>query len=204
MLSFSTSARLACALFCIALLGAPSTHAADARYELDPEHLSIGFLVTHIGYADVLGFFTKATGSYTFDEATRTLKDVRVVVESKSVFTGHDKRDGHLRGPDFLNASRAPQVVFTANSAEWRDDKAFVVNGELELLGKRRPLQLTGTLNKSGIYPIGGDPKPYVMGASLRGTVKRSDWGMSYAVANGWVGDDVELIIEFEAKRTAP
>ncbi|WP_198683557.1 YceI family protein [Peristeroidobacter agariperforans] len=191
-------------MFWTALLGAPSTHAADARYELDPEHLTIGFLVSHIGYADVLGFFTKATGSYTFDEATRTLKDVRVAVESKSVFTGHDKRDGHLRGSDFLDASRAPLVVFTADSAEWRDDKTFVVNGELELLGKRRPLRLTGTLNKSGIYPIGGASKPYVMGASLRATVKRSDWDMNYAVANGWVGDDVELIIEFEARRTAP
>ena len=202
MKSFNLSARFASALLSISLFGAATTHAADARYELDPEHLTIGFLVSHIGYADTLGFFRAATGSYTFDEATRTLKDVRVVVQTSSVFTSHEKRDGHLRGKDFLDASRAPQMIFTAKSAQWSDDKTFVVDGELELLGKRRPLRLTGTLNKSGDYPIGGASKPYVMGASLRGTVKRSDWGMNYGVANGWVGDAVELIVEFEAKRT--
>ena len=185
----------------LALVGAAPARAADARYEIDPEHLTIGFLVRHLGYADTLGFFRKASGSYTFDEATRKLSDVQVVVETKSVFTGHDKRDGHLRGADFLDASRTPRMTFTANSATWTGDKTFRVDGELELLGKRRPLQLTGTINKSGVYPIGDDPKPYVMGLSLRGKVKRSDWGMTYGVANGWVGDEVELIIEFEARR---
>lgn len=185
----------------IALVGAAPAHAADARYEIDPEHLTIAFLVRHLGYADTLGSFRKASGSYTFDEATRKLSKVRVVVETGSVFTGHDKRDSHLRGSDFLGTSRTPRMTFTANSATWTDDRTFRVDGELELLGRRRPLQLTGTVNKSGVYPLGNEPKPYIMGVSLRGTVKRSEWGMDYGVANGWVGDNVDLIIEFEAQR---
>ncbi len=189
------------AVLSIALVCAAPARAADARYDLDPEHLTIAFLVRHLGYADTLGYFRKASGSYTFDEATRTLRDVKVVVETSSVFTGHDKRDGHLRGADFLNATRTPRMTFTAKTANWTDDKTFRVDGELELLGQRRPLQLTGTVNKSGIYPIGGEPKPYVMGVSLRGKLKRGEWGMNYGVANGWVGDDVDLIIEFEARR---
>ncbi|HEY0940108.1 MAG TPA: YceI family protein [Steroidobacter sp.] len=191
------------AVVSITLAFVTHTSVADARrYDLDPEHLTIGFLVRHLGYADILGFFRKASGSYTFDEATRTLSDVRVVVDTDSVFTGHDKRDKHLRGRDFLDASRAPRMTFTASSATWTGDKTFKLNGELELLGQRRPLQLTGTLNKSGPYPIGDGPsKPYVMGVSLRGTVKRSEWGMNYGVANGWVGDDVHVIIEFEARQ---
>ena len=185
----------------IALVGAAPAHAADARYEIDPDHLTIAFLVRHLGYADTLGSFGKASGSYTFDEATRKLSNVQVIVETGSVSTGHDKRDSHLRGADFLDASRTPRMTFTASSATWIDHKTFSVDGELELLGKRRPLQLSGTVNKSGVYPIGDDPKPYVMGVSLRGKVKRSEWGMTYGVANGWVGDDVDLIIEFEARR---
>lgn len=188
------------AVVSIALAFVAHASVADARrYELDPEHLTIGFLVKHLGYADTLGFFRKASGSYTFDEATRTISDVRVIVETDSVFTGHDKRDNHLRGRDFLDTSRVPRMTFTASSATWTGDKTFKLDGELELLGQRRPLQLTGTLNKSGPYPIGD--KAYVMGVSLRGTVKRSEWGMNYGVANGWVGDDVHLIIEFEARR---
>ena len=64
----------------------------------------------------------------------------------------------------------------------------------------RRPLQLTGTVKKSGAYQTGNDPKPYVMGVALRAKAKRSDWGMNYGVANGWVSDYIELIIAFEAR----
>ena len=39
------------------------------------------------------------------------------------------------------------------------------------------------------------------MGVSARGSFKRSSFGMNYALDNGWVGDEVALIIEFEAVR---
>jgi polyisoprenoid-binding protein YceI len=199
MRSLRAPLRLSSIVLTAALLGLAQPCIADARYEIDPEHLTIGFLVKHIGYANTLGFFQKASGSYNFDEQTRTLRDVRVIVDTKSVFTGHGKRDEHLRGADFLNVPRAPQMIFSAGAANWTGEKTFTIDGELELLGKRQPLRLTGTLNKIATYPFG--PKRYVMGASLRGTIKRSDWGMNYGVANGLVGDEVDLIIEFEAAR---
>jgi polyisoprenoid-binding protein YceI len=43
--------------------------------------------------------------------------------------------------------------------------------------------------------------RPYVIGVSASGTLLRSDYGMDYGVANGWVGDEVEFVIEFEAQR---
>ena len=67
------------------------------------------------------------------------------------------------------------------------------------MLGVERPLTLVATWNKSGVYPFGD--KNYVMGVSARGSFKRSDFGMNYSVENGWVGDTVEIMIEFEAIR---
>ena len=88
--------------------------AQPARYEIDPDHLSIGFLVDHVGYSKVLGMFRAARGSYRFDEATGTLTDVRIEVDTASVFSNQRKRDEHLTGPDFLNAAAFPRMVFTA------------------------------------------------------------------------------------------
>jgi polyisoprenoid-binding protein YceI len=67
------------------------------------------------------------------------------------------------------------------------------------LLATTGPLTLEATLNKSAPYPIG--TRAEVMGVSLRGTLERSDFGMTYGVADGLVGDAVELIIELEAQR---
>ncbi len=177
-------------------------HAQAARYELDPDHLTVAFLVDHIGYAKTLGLFRTARGSYSFDESTRQLTAVRIEVDTASVFSNQRKRDEHLKGPDFLNSSEFPRMVFTADAARRTGDRTFEIAGQLQLLGRTQPLTLQATWNKSAESPIGSfGRKPYVMGVSARGSFKRSAFGMNYAVANGWVGDEVALIIEFEAIR---
>jgi polyisoprenoid-binding protein YceI len=203
MLPPPTIERRRAALVLGALLVLPATRArAQAvRYEIDPAHFAVGFLVDHIGYAKVLGMFRAARGSYRFDEATATLSDVRIEIDSASVFSNDRKRDEHLTGPDFLNAGQYPRMVFTAGGAKRLGERDFEIEGQLELLGRKQPLTLKARWNKSAESPIGGLRKPYVMGVSARGSFKRSAYGMNYAVANGWVGDEVELILEFEAVR---
>ena len=196
------TAFLAPLALCAHLLLPAAAQAQAAKYELDPDHTTVAFLVDHIGYAKVLGMFRSVRGSYSFDEATATLTNVRIEVETGSVFSNQRKRDDHLKGPDFLNSSQFPRMVFTASSAKRTSDRQFEITGQLELLGKSQPLTLQATWNKSAESPLGGPlRKPYVMGVSARGSFKRSAYGMNYAVANGWVGDEVPLIIEFEAVR---
>lgn len=195
-----TGLTLALSLWLLAL----PAQAKPEQYVIDPDHFSIGFLVRHIGYADTLGMFLQGSGSYTFDEETGQLSDLRVVIKTDSVFTNHAKRDEHLRGEDFLNVKKYPEMVYTASSAQRTGDRTFTVNGQLTLLGVTKPVTLKATWNKSDRYPIligAVSGFPYVMGVSAEGSFKRSDFGMTYAVDNGWVGDQVELILEFEARR---
>ena len=188
-----------------AAMAAPTARAQAARYEIDPDHLSIGFLVDHLGYSKVLGLFRKARGGFSFDEAGGVLADVRIEVETASVFTNHSARDDHLKSAEFLNSEAFPRMVYTAAGARRSGERSFEIPGQLELLGKTQPLVLQATWNKSGPSPIGGffgiGRKPYLMGVSARGSFRRSAYGMNYAVDNGWVGDEVALIIEFEAVR---
>jgi polyisoprenoid-binding protein YceI len=177
--------------------------AAPEKYEFDTNHLVVGFLVEHIGYAKVLGMFRKASGGFTFDEQTQQLSDVSLVIDTASVYTNHEKRDDHLRSTDFLNVVEFPEMQFTADSAKSAGDKQFQVDGMLTLLGVSKPVTLSMVWNKSETYPFRayGLSPHYAMGVSGRGSFKRSDFGMSYAVDNGWVGDEIELIIELEAIR---
>ena len=181
------------------LAGPSPTYAESVSYKLDPDHVSVGFLVNHIGYAKVLGLFREASGSFLFDEQTGELSDLEVVIETDSVFTNHKKRDQHLRSADFLNSREFSTMTFRAKSTRPTSDRSYAIDGELFLLGRTGKLVLQATWNKSGKYPIDG--KPYVMGVSVRGSFRRSDYGMTYAVDNGWVGDEIELIIELEARR---
>lgn len=191
------AARRAVLVACVALASWPAS-AQTARYEIDPDHLSLGFLVAHIGYAKVLGQFRTARGSFSFDEATGQLGAVRIEVETPSVVTHHNGRDRHVKGADFLNTSEHPRMVFSAPGGKRTGDRQYEIAGTLEMLGRSQPLTLQATWNKSAASPIN---KAYTMGVSARGSVLRSAYGMDYGVANGWVGDEVQLIIEFEAIR---
>jgi polyisoprenoid-binding protein YceI len=188
------------ALAAALVLASAAAHAQPARYQIDPEHFSVGFLVDHLGYAKVLGMFRESSGSYAFDEKTGALSDVRLVVDARSVYTGHRRRDRHLASPDFLNAEEFREIVFTSAAAKRTGERTFVVEGQLQMIGKAQPVTLNVTWNKSGRYDLPG-ADAYVMGVSARGSFKRSAFGMSYGLGNGWVGDTVELIVEFEAKR---
>lgn len=185
------------------LLTAAPARAEFERYVLDPEHVSVGFLVEHVGYAKTLGMFRKVAGEYRFDAEAGRLEGLRIEIDAASVYTAHDKRDEHLRSGDFLDVKRFPKLVYVGRSAKRTGERSFLIEGDLELLGRRRPVTLEATWNKSAPYPLGLAPlqRATVMGVSARGSFRRSEFGMMYAVENGWVGDQVELIIELEARR---
>ena len=174
--------------------------ASEEEYIIDKSHFSIGFLVEHVGYAKTLGMFRDIDGSYIHDVKNKKINDINIVINTDSVFTNDEKRDEHLRSPDFLHVDKYPEMVFKATDIKINNDET-IINGNLTLLGITRPLVLTGKINKIGKYPFGGIIKPYVMGISAKGIIKRSDHAMMYAIKDNLVGDEIELIIEFEARR---
>lgn len=179
--------------------GTAAVQAEMARYELDPEHTAVYFTVDHIGYAKTLGIFTELDGQFTYDAGRQTLGDVSVSIDAGSVNTFNAARDGHVRNRDFLHVSDHPQITFVANGGTPTSDSAGTVTGQLTILGVTQPVTLDVTLNKAAAYPFGHQRE--VLGLSLSTTIKRSAFGMDYAVANGLVGDDVTINIETEAMK---
>ncbi|MCB5200717.1 YceI family protein [Loktanella sp. TSTF-M6] len=186
----------------IGLLALADTVSAEpARFELDPAHTTIAFLVDHVGYAATLGLFAEVSGGFTYDTETQELSDLEVTVRTQSVETLNDARDEHVRSGDFLAVADHPDMVFTADGGVPSDATSGTVTGDLTLLGQTHPLTLDVTLNKAEAYPFGHGR--FTLGISARGSLQRSQWGMVYGVDNGLVGDTVTLIIETEAMREA-
>ncbi|MFK7878180.1 YceI family protein [Roseobacter sp.] len=177
-----------------------ATAQADlARYELDGEHTAIYFTVDHIGYAKTLGIFTDLSGSFMYDVETQELGEVVVSIDAGSVNTFHKRRDGHVRGGDFLHVSEHPEITFVASGGTPSGDTIGTVTGDLTILGVSLPVTLVVTLNKVADYPFGH--KREVLGLSMATKIQRSDFGMTYGVENNLVGDEVTINIETEAMK---
>lgn len=178
---------------------AAGAQADMARYELDPEHTALYFTVEHIGFARVLGIFPRVEGSFMYDQDTQELGEVEVTIDASSVNTFNNARDGHVRQRDFLHVAEHPAITFTANGGNPASEETGTVTGNLTVLGKSDPVTLNVTLNKVAAYPFGHQRE--VLGLSMTTSIQRSDFGMTYGVDNGLVGDEVRINIETEAMK---
>ena len=183
------------------LLFSSTIVANENNYVIDDSHFSIGFLVEHAGYAKTLGLFKQIEGKYTYNQSLNLVKDLVMTINTDSVFTNHNKRDAHLRSPDFLDVEKFPTMTFMVDEYDLSKTPGKL-KGKFTLLGVTKDVVLDFNINKVAEYPFRvGLSKPIVMGVSARASLNRSDYGMSYGVDKNLVGDEIELIIEFEARQ---
>ncbi|MEM1352860.1 MAG: YceI family protein [Pseudomonadota bacterium] len=183
----------------LSLLALPlSAEAESATYTIDPDHQLVAFTVMHAGYARTFGRFGEVQGSFVYDDATQTLSDVDVSISTGSVQTFHDARDNHVRSDDFLAAEAHPFITFTADSGTPTSENTGTVTGDLTIRGVTQPVTLDVTKNLIGEYPC--CHRKETIGISATTTILRSDFGSTYALPV-FVGDEVEIMLEFEAIR---
>lgn len=176
----------------VSLLG--QAQAAAVTYTLDPYHTNLTWQANHFGFSNPSGKFATVTGTVTLDEAAPQNSVVNVTVNTGSVMTGIDLFNEHLRAENFFNSEKFPTATFVSKKVEVVSADTAKVEGDLTLLGITKPVTLDVKLNKIGENPIN---KLKTAGFSATGTVKRSEFGMAYALPG--VSDDVKLMIEAEA-----
>jgi len=184
------------ALVAAFLLSGGAVQGAD--FAIDPGHSFVRFKIQHLGYSWMWGGFNDLAGSFSYDAAKPGDASIDLTIQTASVDTNHAERDKHLRSDDFLDVQKYPRATFKATRFSPKG-AGGTLEGDLTLRGVTKPLELSVTLNKIANYPFGHQAE--TVGFSARGTVKRSEFGMDYAVANGFVGDDVDVIIEVEANQ---
>jgi len=178
------------------LAGTPAVQAAPETFKIDEAHSDIAFMISHFGFSDAIGEFTEFSGTFTIDEDDPANSSVNVTIQADSVDTQHDKRDEHIRSPDFLNVKEYPEITFTSTEVEKTGEKTAEVTGDLTLHGTTKPVTLDVTLNKMGKHPLPDYNNILTAGISARATIERSNFGVStFAPA---IGEEMKLMFEIE------
>lgn len=187
------------ALVCgIVTTGLGGTAVAADKYVIDPVHSSIEFTVSHLVVSKVKGSFDDFEGVILYDADNVAKSSVEVTIRSASIDTRHEKRDGHLKSPDFLAVEEYPELTFKSRSVEKSDDGLAVI-GMLTIRGVAKevtiPFDITGIVTD----PYGQTRLVFEAGLEIN----RHDYGVSWnqKLDNGGflVGDDVEIEIIVEA-----
>lgn len=110
-------------------------------WEIDPSHSSIEFVARHLVVSKVRGRFASFSGTAEVTEPVES-SSVEVTIDAASISTGDDKRDEHLRSPDFLDVDNHPTLTFRATGAQRSDGEQWTIPGELTIRGVSKPVTL--------------------------------------------------------------
>jgi polyisoprenoid-binding protein YceI len=179
------------AALCVVVFLVSSVRAADT-YKVDPVHSSVIFRVQHLGVGYFYGRFNDKDGTITVDESDPSKDSFDVSIKTDSLDTANPNRDKHLKSGDFFSAQEFPAISFKSTSVKSAGDNKIEVTGDLSLHGATK--SITVTLDRTGTADTQMGHRTAFEGEF---SIKRGDYGMNKMI--GPVGDDVKLIVSFEA-----
>jgi len=183
------------ALCALAIGFVSAASAAVETYVIDPVHSSVGFTIRHV-FTQLPGSFTKFSGVLTVDRDNLENSSVQAVIQVGSISTASDRRDTHLKSPDFFDAAKFATITFQSKSWKKTGDDTYDVTGDLTIKDVTKEVVLKVT--SLGFGP-GMSGKP-VSGWSATTTINRTDFGVNGpAMLGKAVGNDVAISISVEA-----
>jgi polyisoprenoid-binding protein YceI len=167
----------------------------SGTWSVDAVHSTVLFRIQHLKTSWAYGRFNDLSGEIRIDEEHPEKSTVSFTIEMNSVDTANDKRDGHLKSPDFFDAVQFPTATFMSKTVKKLDEGKYEVGGQLDFHGVRK--SITANFERIGF----SDTKMGVR-AGYFGTfsVKRSDYGI--ATLPDALGDEVEITVSLELTQT--
>jgi polyisoprenoid-binding protein YceI len=143
-----------------------------AQWAIDKGHSKFTFIAEHHGISEVDGYFKKFDGKITAtkDDLSDAIFDI--TIESGSINTDLEMRDGHLKGEDMFNVEKFPTITFKSTSLTKIAGNKYKMTGDMTINPNNKKLQL---------------------GIKALTTIKRSDFGIGGKLATMMVGDEISI-----------
>ncbi|RDB35594.1 MAG: YceI family protein [Spirobacillus cienkowskii] len=165
-------------------------------YKVDPLHSKVTFEVAHLVISTVNGEFKKFEGNFKFNPDNFSQSQLDASVETNSIDTAVQKRDDHLKSPDFFDTKKFPKMTFKSKSAKKTSSDSFDLMGDLTIRGVTKPI--TFKVKYKG--QIKSKDKT-IQAFKAVAEINRKDFGMSFqniAEAGPVVGDVVTISLVCE------
>ena len=182
----------------VVFLASPSASLPESEnYSVDPVHSTVLFRINHAGVSNFYGRFNEIKGDFTVAEGGTG--SVSVTIPLESVDTANEKRDDHLKSPDFFSAEQFPEITFKSDAVKNTGGNKYDAKGTLTMHGVSK--EVTVALERIGTKDLGEKMGGIRTGFEGTVTIKRSDFGMKYGIDMGMLGDEIKLILGIEGIR---
>ncbi len=168
----------------------------SGTYTVDPAHSRIGFVARHAMVTKVRGSFNEFEGSGYFDAENAANSRFALTIKTASIDTRSADRDAHLRGNDFLDMERYPEITYVSTAVEQLDDTHHRVTGDLTIKGVTKPVTVEFEHTGVATDPYGN----LRAGFEGKAVINRKDWGIAWnaALETGGVLVSEKITLEFD------
>lgn len=184
----------------VALLFTAGSALAQTTWSIDKAHSKIGFSIPHMAISEVEGNFRDFEASVVSKSADFHGAEVTFTAKTASIDTDNERRDNHLKSPDFFDAEKHPELTFKGSLV--KEGGKYKLKGNLTMHGVTKPIEFDVTYG--GTMNTGRGEKA---GFKIAGTINRQDYGLTWAnktpTGELVVGDEVTIIGKIEIDKKA-
>ena len=165
-------------------------------YVVDASHSSVDFSIRHL-VGRTKGRFGDFSGTISYDAAKPDSSSFSGTIQVKSIDTGNERRDGHLKNADFFEAETYPTITFESTEVTSTGENTLSVKGKLTMHGTTKEVSLSVEILGTGINPRSGKAQ---IGLETNFSILCSDYGVnSWERFSAVLGDEVKIQVLIEA-----
>ncbi len=181
------------------------TSNAQVNWKLDASHSKMSFSVVHAMVSETEGRFKMFDGSVSSkSEMDFTDANINFTVDASSINTEDEKRDGHLKSPDFFDVAKYPTLTFKSTSMKptGKGKTSYEVEGDLTMHGVTKKVKFMAIDASKTVKDPYGNIKN---GFKVTGKINRKDFGLSWNAAleagGVMVSEDVDIVLNIELNK---
>jgi polyisoprenoid-binding protein YceI len=182
------------------LIAATSTLVAETTWKTDLAHSAVKFTVAHLVISEVEGSFKSFDATFTTSKDDLSDATLTATIKVASISTDNEKRDNHLKSPDFLDAAKYPDMTFKSTSFSKTGEATYKIAGDLTIRGVTKPVVLDAVY-KGRVQAWGKT----VIALSATTEINRFDFGAKWdaTIETGGLvaGEKVKIAITFEGTK---
>lgn len=161
----------------------------------DPAHSRLGFSISHLTVSHVTGNFKQFEVKAVTTKPDYSDAKIEVVAQIASINTDEEKRDTHLKSPDFFDAEKFATLNFKSTSVKKVKGNVYSLKGNLTMHGITKPVVLHLVFDGKVSNPMN---KKDIAVFTVSGLLKRSDFNLGSKFPAAMVGNEVKLSANVE------
>ena len=176
--------------------------AQEAEWRIDPNHSAAYFSVRHLMISTVRGEFGGINGTVRYDPKRPAAAAVEATIDCRTLNTGVAKRDEQMKGPDFFDTKKYPNMVFRSKTVQPAGPDKLKVVGDLTINNVTREVALDVDGPSQTVKDAQGREK---IGLNATTKISRKDFGIIWneILESGGVAvaDQVTITLDIELIR---